>query len=58
MTQTQTKCGVLEAIVRANQGRKPKLLRLKIKRMLAESIHILSGDESSLRRRLARAAAS
>ena len=43
MTQTQTKCGVLEAIVRANQGRKPKLLRLKIKRMLADPFTFFRG---------------
>jgi uncharacterized protein (DUF2252 family) len=43
MTQTQTKCGVLEAILRANHGRKPKLLRLKLKRMLADPFTFFRG---------------
>ena len=43
MTQTQTKCGVLEAILRANHGRKPKLLRLKLRRMLADPFTFFRG---------------
>lgn len=43
MTQTQSKCGVLEAILRANHGRKPKLLRLKLRRMLADPFTFFRG---------------
>jgi uncharacterized protein (DUF2252 family) len=43
MTQTQTKCRVLEAILRANHGRKPKLLRLKLRRMLADPFTFFRG---------------
>jgi uncharacterized protein (DUF2252 family) len=42
-TMTHTKSGVLEAILRANQGRKPKLLRLKLKRMLADPFTFFRG---------------
>ncbi len=44
MTQTQTQCGVLKAILRrANHGRKPKLLRLKLRRMLADPFTFFRG---------------
>jgi uncharacterized protein (DUF2252 family) len=43
MTQTQTKCRVLEEILRANHGRKPKLLRLKLRRMLADPFTFFRG---------------
>jgi uncharacterized protein (DUF2252 family) len=43
MTQTQTKCGVLEAILRVNHGRKPKLLRFKLRRMLADPFTFFRG---------------
>jgi uncharacterized protein (DUF2252 family) len=43
MTRTQTQCGVLKAILRANHGRKPKLLRLKLRRMLADPFTFFRG---------------
>ena len=43
MTQTRTKGGVLEAILHANCGRKAKLLRLKLKRMLADPFTFFRG---------------
>src|SRR4029077_3980251 len=43
MTQTQNERGVLEDILRFNHGRKPKLLRIKLRRMLEDPFTFFRG---------------
>jgi len=43
MTSAQTECKVLETILRFNHGRKPKLLRLKLRRMLEDPFTFFRG---------------
>ena len=55
MSDTQDTVGVLEAILQHNQHRKPKLVRLKLRRMLEDpftffrgAIHLFARDWSEL----------
>ena len=43
MTPAQTECRVLETILRFNQDRKPKLVRLKLRRMLEDPFTFFRG---------------